>query len=420
MPSPTTSPEVKLAYPVAEETRQREPVTMYAKQFLDPLPDTEITKLENILSKDPYLHDGRGQTGDTVIMATKEQAQALVNKYAGGILHDGSKQGALSHEAKVAFAALAAWYQEYRASFPDPSETEPLANHLEYLKLTRDKEMNWGICVFTDHEGRVRSAFSGQVLEVHTKAGDLKFGWGEHIFAAKDMRGQGNGAKALRGFEEQMNSTFGKTALTTIEVDNPFGILDKNVPENAKYFDHANISTQRQAWTDPEGMNMAMNPFERMKVWHNLGFQLLAVDRKDLGATVAFPYNQVPLAEGADPCETIFLAVRVSDPEIQKHIQSGKLNAEDFNKMYAAMQETVTEDFAKNASYAAAQAELLQHVGLNAKVKLVPFVSGEQLNPEALDLMERTANCKYTEKRHASMQSRFAEAKMPPRPASLG
>lgn len=381
-------------------------ISFFSTQHLDRLPDVELHKMEKILSSDPYLNGGKGQEGDKVLIASPLELPVLVERYSDGHLHGGEKIEGLSPDAKIAFEALATWFVAYRSSFPDPSETEPLSNHLDYLRATRDGDMRWGICVNTDPvNGAVKSAFSGQVLDATVIRDGIEntitFAWGEHIFAEKSLRGQGLGRQTLEGFEAEMTKKFGKLDPIVIEVDNGFGVLDRKDPENAAYFDHSNIAQQRALWTDPDGQNMAMNPFERLVRWDKLGFQLIAVDRGDLKLgdnTVAFPYNQVPLDKGAEPCETIILAIRISDPTVRANIEQGKMTAKDFNAMYAAMQETVTEGFREDPAFRASQAEIKKLVGgEDAKVKLVSFLTPDKssLNPEALEIMERTADRKF-------------------------
>lgn len=395
---------------VAPKTSQ---VSFFSTQFLDKIPNTELDKLEKILAADPYLNGGKGQEGDKVLIASPLELPRIVERYSNGDLHGGEKIEPLSSDAKKAFEALAAWFVAYRSSFPDPSETEPLSNHLDYLRATRDGDMKWGICINADSvTGAVKSAFSGQVLDAQvTRNGNsesITFAWGEHIFADKSLRGRGLGRQTLEAFESLMKQNFGKLDTVVIEVDNAFGILDRKDPANAAYFDHNNLEKQRALWTDPDGQNMAMNPFERIKAWDKLGFQLIAVERADLSQgynTVAFPYNQVPLDKGAEPCETIFLAVRIGDPAIREKIEQGKITVRDFNAMYAAMQETVTEEYKSDPAFRASQTEISRLVGAeDARVKLVSFLSDNKrtLNPVALDIMARTADQKFTEERLAN------------------
>jgi hypothetical protein len=148
---------------------------------------------------------------------------------------------------------------------------------------------------------------------------------------------------------------------------------------------------------------MAMNPFERLRAWSKLGFQMITVERANLKRgenRVAMPYNQVPLDAGGEPCETLVLAARISDPAVRKNIEDGKWTVREFNSMSGAMQETINEDYRGVPTFMAAQAEVGMLRGEdNARVKLVDFLTEDKknLNPEALAIMARTADEKLTE-----------------------
>jgi len=146
-----------------------------------------------------------------------------------------------------------------------------------------------------------------------------------------------------------------------------------------------------------------MNPFERLRAWSKLGFKLITVERADLKPgedRVAMPYTQVPLNEGGEPCETLVLAVRITDPRIIEKIETGEWTVKEFNAMYSAMQQTIDEEYQQNPAFNAAQAEVkrLKH-GDTSRVRLVDFLSedGRTLNPEALAIMARTADEKLTQ-----------------------
>jgi hypothetical protein len=112
------------------------------------------------------------------------------------------------------------------------------------------------------------------------------------------------------------------------------------------------------------------------------------------------PYTQVPLNEGGEPCETLVLAVRITDPRIIEKIETGEWTVKEFNAMYSAMQQTIDEEYQQNPAFNAAQAEVkrLKH-GDTSRVRLVDFLSedGRTLNPEALAIMARTADEKLTQ-----------------------
>jgi len=381
----------------------------FAETFLESLTTGDLKALSNIIDADPFMNGGRGQEGSTPVVANSMEYQMLVQRYVDGKVHGTqSDQSPLSPDASKAFEMLASWYRLYRRAFSDASETESLKNIFGYLKDTMGGEMKWGICLKADPSGAVQAAFSGQVLEATVTKPDgretkVPFAWGEHVFVDSNQRGAGLGRETVAGFEEQFSRIFGKVSVVVIEVDNAFGILDRKAPENASFFNHEDLATQRSLWTDPEGQNMAMNPFERLRAWSKLGFQMITVERANLKRgenRVAMPYNQVPLDAGGEPCETLVLAARISDPAVRKNIEDGKWTVREFNSMSGAMQETINEDYRGVPTFMAAQAEVGMLRGEdNARVKLVDFLTEDKknLNPEALAIMARTADEKLTE-----------------------
>lgn len=386
----------------ADNAEIKQEVITFRKLYSKTLSEADRNNINRILAIDPFFNGGApGTTPEgKVSVATRPQALDLLNIYSeGGDFQykdsEGKMQNAalapLSPKARKALTALATWYLGYRENFPDPTETQPLRNIFSLITGTMDGHLKWDICTILSEKGDILSAFSGQAI----KAGGLAMAWGEHIYCSKEARGHGYGAKALEKFNQAASELCGKTDGFMLEMDNPFAMIrDFDNVENFAYFNHSDRAAQRAAWTDPNGMNMAMNPFERMKVWHKLGFKLVAVQRSDLeklGLT-AMPYTQIPLDSSiGKPCEILVIAIKPGK-QLESDINSGKVTAKNIFEVYREMMRSISPTFESEPSYQATAKELSLLTD-DHRISLIDICdeSGKHFNPDAIELLKRSA-----------------------------
>ncbi len=175
---------------------------------------------------------------------------------------------------------LAAFYEGlYVAEFPDPDEREALANMVYYLE--HDGSHGNAYLVTLVYDGETVVAGSIADYFVRSNCGAIEF-----LTVAPGARGRGLGAALARHVEARMAAAAAardrSLALVMAEMNDPF--KRTGTPDN-------------------------LDPFERLRFWHRLGYR-----------RAAFPYVQPALSPAQSPVTNLLLAAKPVDAGLARAV----------------------------------------------------------------------------------------------------
>jgi hypothetical protein len=274
---PHTSPEIKIE-------------TLSLRDIMSVIPRTELQSIKNILALDNRLENCRA-----AILAENPGLKALSPELATPMVATLGK--GLSEDTQKALTSLVNFYLGYLRAFPLKSETEPLANLVNYMT---DPEKNWTAIMAISEDGKILGACSGEIIDVTISTGSVKIAMNEHAWVDASFRRQGIGQFISRKFDEHAKS-FDAIGVFA-EVENPYclttdeqGLSQENERERRKY------------WTDPppEGRGWPIDPFRRLAFWGHDGYRLVCSGEPP----VPIPYVQVSMELGEVGCCDVVIPV---------------------------------------------------------------------------------------------------------------
>jgi hypothetical protein len=274
---PHTSPELKIA-------------TLSLRDIMSVIPSAELQSIKNILALDNRLENCRA-----AILAENPGLNALSPELATPMV--ASLGRGQSEDTQKALTSLINFYLGYLRAFPLKSETEPLANLINYLT---DPEKNWTAIMALSDDGKILGACSGEIIDVTTSTGTVKIAMNEHAWVDASFRRQGIGQFISRKFDEHAKA-FDAIGVFA-EVESPYclttderGLTQENERERRKY------------WTDPppEGRGWPIDPFRRLAFWGHDGYQLICSGEPP----VSIPYVQVSMELGEVGCCDVVIPV---------------------------------------------------------------------------------------------------------------
>lgn len=234
--------------------------TVSLRDAVASMPVEDQEKIKKILAEDPRLsrhREGELTYNKELVDLSPEHAARLTASLSKG----------LAPESQRIIGQFIDFYCGYLRAFPNPSETEPVANLFNYLT---DPKKNWTAIMAVNDQGKVIASCSGEIITAKSDTEEMLVAMNEHTWVDSTYRGQNLGGSISEKFSQHCQKLGAVGEM--IEVEIPF-LLTKD----PRAFSMEDPKARAKFWTspEPEGLGWPIDPFSRMSFWGKLGFGVL-------------------------------------------------------------------------------------------------------------------------------------------------